>query len=158
MTDHHGKTTTGSAVDVCPPADAKRCHHTNHCTTVQRSVNQDDGMVSCQAVVAGTSTDLDDKTKPTADTVVTTINTSVDAQNFQNKNFNQNLMQVTFKDLLPLKTQELALIKKKARTMTTPTSKPPSAPKKYSAFARASSLPTFQPGPEGYETPMNQGV
>ena len=96
-----------------------------------------------------------------SDTVVPTmITTSVDAQNFQNKNFNQNIKQVRFKDLLPLNTQELELTKNKARTMPTPaSSKTPSAPKKYSAFARASSLlPTFQPGPEDYETPMNQGV
>ena len=60
-----------------------------------------------------------------------TITTSVDAQNFQNKNLNQNIKQVTFKDLIPLSSQEVGLTKKKARTMPTPSSKTPSAPKKY---------------------------
>ena len=58
MTDHHGKTTTDSAVNACPPADAKRRHDTDHCTryyTVQRSVNRDD-VISTDAAVVVSST------------------------------------------------------------------------------------------------------
>ena len=41
MTDHHGKTTTGPAVNVRPPTDAKRCHGTNYCAIAQITVNRD---------------------------------------------------------------------------------------------------------------------
>ena len=41
MTDHHGKTTTGPAVNVRPPTDAKRRHGTDYCAIVQIAVNRD---------------------------------------------------------------------------------------------------------------------
>ena len=41
MTDHHGKTTTSSAVNVRPPSDTKRCHGTNYCAFAHTSVNRD---------------------------------------------------------------------------------------------------------------------
>ena len=82
MTDDHGKTTTGSAINVRPPAN------TDYCATAQRSVNQDDFMFAWLAFVPAGIRGLEDKTttKPIEDTtVVPTITTSVDAQNFQNK-------------------------------------------------------------------------
>ena len=41
MTDHHGKTTTGPAVNVRPPTDAKRRHGTDYCAIAQIAVNRD---------------------------------------------------------------------------------------------------------------------
>jgi hypothetical protein len=41
MTDHHGKTTIGSAVNVRPPTDAKRRHGTDYCAIAQIAVNRD---------------------------------------------------------------------------------------------------------------------
>ena len=42
MTDHHGKTTTSSAVNVRPPSKTK-CHHgTDYCAFAHTSVNRDD--------------------------------------------------------------------------------------------------------------------
>ena len=41
MTDHHGKTTTGTAVNVRPPTDAKRRHGTDYCAIAQIAVNRD---------------------------------------------------------------------------------------------------------------------
>ena len=42
MTDHHGKTTTGSAVNVRPPSDNERRHGTDYCALAHASVNRDD--------------------------------------------------------------------------------------------------------------------
>ena len=41
ITDHHGKTTTGPAVNVRPPTDAKRRHGTDYCAIAQIAVNRD---------------------------------------------------------------------------------------------------------------------
>ena len=41
MTDHHGQTTTGTAVNVRPPTDAKRRHGTDYCAIAQIAVNRD---------------------------------------------------------------------------------------------------------------------
>ena len=49
--------------------------------------------------------DPEDKTKATADTVVSTFNTRAKAQNSR-INFNKNLKKVAFKDLLPLNPEE----------------------------------------------------
>jgi hypothetical protein len=41
MTDHHGKATTGSAVNVRPPSDTERRHGTDYCAIAHTSVNRD---------------------------------------------------------------------------------------------------------------------
>ena len=41
MTDHHGKTTTSSAVNVRPPSETKRRHGTDYCAFAHTSVNRD---------------------------------------------------------------------------------------------------------------------
>ena len=46
MTDHHGKTTTGTAVNVRPPTDAKRRHGTDYCAIAQIAVNRDNVILS----------------------------------------------------------------------------------------------------------------
>ena len=50
MTDHHGKTTTGTAVNVRPPTDAKRRHGTDYCAIAQIAVNRDNVTNNCTPV------------------------------------------------------------------------------------------------------------
>ena len=50
MTDHHGKTTTGSAVNVRPSTNAKHCHGTNYCAIAQVAVNRDKVTYTCMIV------------------------------------------------------------------------------------------------------------